>query len=104
MFDAERTQILIAFGDIGVTTTGEVATVNVGSGQRIADPFLHIKIGSQDFLLFLFWHFGKSLSRGVRHCAADPQKTLIGLRRVDEYAHLSFQRLSEVFEGQGVGS
>ena len=45
MTDAKGLQLLVAFIYIGVTATREIATVDIGSCQRITDAFLDIKIG-----------------------------------------------------------
>ena len=45
MLDAEGLQLFVAFSYIGVAATREIATVNVGSCQRVTDAFVDIKIG-----------------------------------------------------------
>ena len=57
MLDAERLQLLVAFVDVGVAATREIAAVDVGSGERVADACVDIEIGVQEFLLFAFGNF-----------------------------------------------
>ena len=102
--DAEGLQFLVAFVDIGVAATREIATVNVGSGQRVTDAVVGIEIGIEDFLLFSWRQFGKRFSGGIGKCAADAQDRLKCLSGIDKDTDLSFQRLAQMFECQRVGS
>src|SRR5438132_5607979 len=45
MVDAERVQLLVAFVYVGVAAAREITTMDVGSGQRVADAGAGIKIG-----------------------------------------------------------
>src|SRR5207248_228432 len=101
--DAERLQFLVAFGDVGVTAAGEVATGNVSSGERVTDSFLLLEVSVQNLLLFIFRQFGESFACAVVQSAANAKRGLVRLRRINEDAGLRLQWLSEMFEGQGVG-
>jgi hypothetical protein len=45
----------VTFRHVRVASAREVATVNVGAGERVSDAGVAIEIGVQQFLLFWFW-------------------------------------------------
>src|SRR3989441_8937361 len=100
MVDAEGVQLLVAFVYVGVAAAREITTMNVGSGQRVADAGAGIKIGLQDFPLFRCWQFRKRLGRSVSECAADAYNGLKFPGRVDKDTDLGFQWLAQRFEDQ----
>src|ERR1041385_3508353 len=59
VLDAERLQLLVALVYVGVARIREITTVNVRSRERVADAFIGIEIGIQQFLLFHGRKFGE---------------------------------------------
>ena len=47
MLDAERLQLFVTFVYVGVAAAREVATVNVGAGERVGDTGVAIEVGVQ---------------------------------------------------------
>ena len=45
VLDTERLQLFVALVDVGVTGAREIATVDVGAGERVADAFVAAVVG-----------------------------------------------------------
>ena len=103
MVDAERLQLLVTFVDVGVAGGREIAAVDVGSSQRVADSFVAIEVGVQNFPLFGSGDFGERFSGCVGECAADPKDRLLSFRRIDEDTDLGLERLTHSLERERVG-
>src|SRR5262249_34005861 len=96
--DAEGLELLIAFVDIRIAATREIATMNVGASERITDAVVGIEIGIQKFKLFCGGQFCKGLRCGIGKCAAYALDCLKGSARIHKHANLSLQRLAEMLE------
>ena len=70
MVDAEGLELLVAFIDVGVAAGREIAAVDVGSSQRVANASGGIEISVQKFPLFGSRNLGKHLGGGIRERAA----------------------------------
>jgi hypothetical protein len=100
--DAERLQLFVALIDVRVTTTREVATVNVGARQLVANTAGLVEMRIEKFALFGLWQHGKRLRRSIGQSSANTQKGLKLPAGIDKDADLRFLRLADCFETQRV--
>ena len=103
VLDTERLQLFVALVDVGVTGAREIATVDVGAGERVADAFVAIEVGIQNLPLLCRRQLRECFGGCIGERATDADNRLQSLRGVHEDADLSLQRLSHGLERQLAG-